>query len=276
MASSRSSFAFVWVWVVSMLVFVPCSWATERGIAESVGGKNQALLVGVSHGLPGIDLDVDNVEKMATHGSYKFATSFLEEAAGTSTRVGQELTRLAEKSDKDGTLFFYFSGHGSSGSLYMQDGSMKIGTIRTAMEKGRAALGPLARLVMMFDSCYSGSLLDPVRLLPLNQLYEPRLASAIFADEVVREMTPVSRNDEEAVTYWKKLFVFASSRADETSLAGDDGSVFTVALKKAFDEVIVDNDTLDSWVKKTQTYTVGHHPVARFVPATLASEKMTP
>lgn len=275
MASSRSSFAFVCALVVSGLVFIPCSWAQERGIAESVGGNNQALLVGVSHGLPGIDLDVNNVEKMATHGSYKFATTFLEEAAGTSTRVAQELTTTAEKADKDGTLFFYFSGHGNKGSLYMQDGSMAIATIRAAMEKGRKVAGPMVRLVLMFDSCYSGSLLDPVRFLPLSQVYEPRLASAMFADEVVRQMTPESRN-EEAVVYWKKLFVFASSRADETSLAGDDGSVFTVALKKAFDEVIVDNDSLATWVKKTQKYTVGHHPVARFVPTTLENEKMTP
>ena len=260
------------------------AFATDpRGLVDSTGGKNELLLSGVSHGLPGIDLDTQNVERMASHAAYKFHPNHADEAQGTSSNVAAELTRLSEAVGNDGTLFFYFSGHGSPGSLYMQDGSMSISKIRKALETGRAKLGPMQRLVMMFDSCYSGSLLDPVRdVLPLGQIFRPEIASELFADEAFRQLTPSRANDdgdvgeEPPIEYWKKLFVFASSRADETSLAGETGSVFTVALGKAYDEVIESNATLGDWVKKTQEYTVGHHPVARFAPATLEAEVMKP
>lgn len=274
MASFRSIHAQGMLLALAVFVASPAVAATKRSLVENSDGYNEALLVGVGHGLPGIDLDVDTVEAIATNPAYKFNTSYLEEAEGTSANVAAKLASLSEKTGSTGTLFYYFSGHGGPGSLYMQDGTMKIKTMRDAMEKGRAALGPMERVVMMFDSCYSGSLLDPVRmLLPLSQMYDSRISSAIFADEVVRQMSPARG---EASTYWKKLFVFASSRADETSLAGQGGSVFTVALKKAFDEVSETNGTMETWVKKTQEYTVGHHPVARFVPETLAYETMKP
>jgi len=250
--------------------------ADPRGLVESTSGKNEVLLVGVSHGLPGIDLDVDNVERMASHPAYKFHASYLEEEKGTGANLAAELTRVAESVGTDGTMFFYYTGHGSPGSLYLQDGSLAIAKMRKAMEVGRAKLGPMARLVLMFDSCYSGSLLDPVRtFLPMNQMFRPEIASALFVDEAVRQLAP-TREEGPAAEYWKKLFVFASSAANETSLAGNDGSVFTVALGKAFDEVIESNGTMGDWVKATQTYTVGHHPVARFVPADLDKEPMKP
>lgn len=276
MASFRSCSALRTFLVVSSVLLsfaAVTSFAQTRGMVESTDGNNEALLVRVGHGLPGLDKDIDMATEIAEHASYKFNNSFLSEEEGTNKNVAAQLTKLTQNAGYDGTFFFYYTGHGNKGSLYMQDGSMPIATIRAAMEKGRQGLGPMKRLVLMFDSCYSGSLLDPVRnVLPLNQMHDNRIASALFADEVVRGMAP----SRDTAPYWEKLFVFASSRADETSLAGQEGSVFTVALKKAFDEAIYENSTLGTWVKKTQEYTVGHHPVARFVPATLESEKMTP
>jgi len=78
------------------------------------------------------------------------------------------------------------------------------------------------------------------------------------------------------LTSRKKLFVFASSRADETSLAGYDGSVFTNALVKAFNETEQKDETMATLVKLTQEYTEGHHPVARMVPKALELEELVP
>lgn len=274
MAVFRSRFAWRGFFAASLLLMNFSAFAAYRGMVDSSDGLNEALLVRVGHGLPGLDKDVEMATAIAEHESYQFKPTFLAEAQGTAKNVGANLTQLVEKTGSDGTFFFYYTGHGSTGSIYLQDGSMPIAAIRSAMEKGRAALGPMKRLVLMFDSCYSGSLLDPVRdLLPLNQVYDSRVASALFADAVVEAMTP--RRDEKG--YWEELFVFASSRADETSLAGQTGSRFTVALKKAFDEVIAtENATLGDWVAKTQEYTKGHHPVARFAPQTLENELMLP
>ena len=150
---------------------------------------------------------------------------------------------------------------------------MKIGEIREAVEQGRAkkSSGPLARLVMIFDSCYAGSLLDPLRLFSQLDLRDERAETEAFVDEVVGTMTR-GRADE----YWKKLFVFAACRANETSLASGSGSVFTNAMAQAFDEAIGANATMAEFVQKTQEYTHGHHPVARFAPQDLENEKMKP
>ena len=127
----------------------------------------------------------------------------------------------------------------------------------------------MSRLILMFDSCYSGSLIDPLKQERANckSTREQRLANEAFVNEL---MTALG----DRAPYWSKLFVFASSRADETSLAGEQGSVFTVALRKAFDEVLAAKGTMKEFIEKTMTYTVGHHPVPRLVPDAWASEKL--
>jgi len=257
-----------------LLVQCVCSstcWAMPfRGLVENPEDKNLALIVGVSHGLPGIDIDVDNVKIMASDPSYQYQSKSLLDSQGTTSAIGKSLTLLAENVGERGTLFFYFSGHGNVGVIYPQDRIMQVKELRTAIEEGRKAHGPLDRLVLMFDSCHSGSLLDPFRawLQPFSN--DPRIQTALFTDEVARVMSKT----EGRAPYWRKLFVFASSRADETSLAGENGSVFTVAMIKAFEEAMEKDQTIEEFIKNTKKYTEGHHPVARLVPATLASEKM--
>lgn len=264
------------VWLV---VGCACVWLSSitlagevRGISANGSAHNYLLGVGVSHGLPGIDIDVDNVEKMASNPAYNFTSYRIMDEKGTIAEVAKELTNQSQKVDADGTFFFYFSGHGSPDSLYMQDGLMKSAEMRGAIQAGRAGLPPLARLVLMFDSCFSGSLLDPWRSMLTFDYRTEAQRNASFAESLVRAFSPT----REEMPYWKSLFVFASSKADETSLAGENGSVFTVALKKAFDEVLAEKGSMGSFVEKTKTYTVGHHPVERFVPASLKDEAMLP
>ena len=244
----------------------------KQGLVDATAAPNRALLVGVSHGLPGIDIDVDNVEAMITHPAYDFRGTTLEDSAATTSNILRELTALSEDAGADGTLFFYFSGHGNVGVLSAQDRLLKIEEIKAAIQAGRRNQGPLTRFVMIIDSCYSGSLLDPVRkLYPLSQLEESRIMTTMMVDEVVKGLSPKSRADK----YWEKLFVLASSRSDQTSLAGWDGSVFTNAMTKAFKETVA-SGTLGDFVRKSQEYTKGHNPVARMVPESLSVEKMIP
>ncbi len=262
---------FITLAMVYLAPAIAHSNSVERGLVESAAATNTALLVGVSHGLPGIDIDVKNVETIATDKAYQFQSFQLNEAQGTQLAVAKELEKTAKLAGTDGSYFFYFSGHGSADNIYLQDGLFSVSKMRLAIEAGRKSVGPLARLVLMFDSCYSGSLLGPFnRLLPKLATYDPTTASSVLADRVASEF--IGRNR----AYWKKLFVFASSRADETSLAGDEGSIFTVALKKAYDETMLTNGTMREWIEKTKTYTEGHHPVERLEPSSLYDEKMDP
>lgn len=251
--------------------FTLSATAEERSLVEHFDAPNQALLVGVSHGLPGIDIDVNTVKRISSHSAYNFQPTTLMDAQGTKANVAQELAQAATRAGDDGSMLFYYSGHGSPGSLYLQDGSMTVDKIRKALEDGRSTQGPLERLVFISDSCYSGSLLDPMNLGVMTQLQDPEIQSALMVNEIVFGLSRSSHTGR-AANYWKRLFVFASSRADETSLAGKDGSVFTVAFAKAFEETVNAKGKMTELVSKTQTLTVGHHPVARFAPADFGDE----
>ncbi len=247
----------------------------DRGLVENPQGDNRALIVGVAKNLPGIDIDVRNVTKMAIHPDYKFSPSILENAQGTTKNIAQSLTNLGYAAADDGTLMFYFSGHGNRGLIQVQDRTMRVGEIRTAIEKGREGLGNLRRLILIFDSCFSGSLLDPFRGFIRWLFTDVRTESELFADEVAQDFESTARNNR-LEKYWDSLFVFAACRANETSLASSKGSIFTNAMIKAFNESMSSNLTMKEFVAKTQAYTQGHHPVARFAPGDLENEKMRP
>lgn len=240
----------------------------RTGLVDSAQGKNLALLVGVSHGLPGIDTDLKNMKEIASHPSYRFDAQNLIDKQATVGSVKDKLTELSSNVLPGGTLFLYFSGHGNEKGILMQDRLMKITEIRQAIQKGREGKEALSRLVMMFDSCYSGALIDSVRA-ELTQ-DEIEQENQTFADNLVKGFNDINRDN----TYWKKLFVFVSSRADETSAATWDGSGFTLALRKAFDESALAKSKVSEFVKKAQDYTVEyhHHPQARLVPASLGDE----
>jgi len=244
--------------------------STSRDLVTDPGGKNQLLVVGVPGGLPGIDKDLKMVEAMGAHSAYNFVSNKLWSSQGTVANVANRLSTLSTNTLNDGTLFFYYSGHGSKGGISLRDRSMTISEIRRAVEKGREGLGPVSRLVMMFDSCYSGSLVDPLRKL-LSPLFDSSDAGQ-FVDNLMQEFGSNHRDE----SYWKSLFVFASSRSDETSSAGSLGSEFTVALNKAFSETLTANGTMADWVEKTKQYTSGHHPVERFSPQDITNEKLVP
>lgn len=259
-----------------VLLWVSTCHAKEaRGISANGHAKNYGLLVGVSHGLPAIDIDLNNMEAMDTNAAYNFTNFRMLDAQATEAAMLTELSHQSKQVDNEGTLLFYFSGHGDPGVIISQDVNTKVEKLRDAIRAGRDGLSPLARLVLIFDSCYAGSLLnifnDNFELTNFAKVDEAA-ASQRMADAVTAAFT----DDLRDAPYWKSLFVFASSRADETSLGGMNGSNFTVALKKAFDETLAAKGNMAKWVELSKQYTTVHHPVERFEPASLANEPMIP
>ena len=246
---------------------------SNYGLVEDKNAANQALIVGVAHNLPGIGIDVDNVSEMSAHEAYKFNIKTLMNSQGTASNITDSLTQLSKAAPAKGTVFFYFSGHGGRNMIWVQDEEMKISKVRAALEKGREGLGPISRLVLMFDSCFSGSLLDKFGLTDLmnNPFFEDQESRAM-ADSVVAELTPPKYGP----SYFDKLMVFSACTANQTSRAGSRGSMFTNAMMKAFGEAMPANETIGEFISKTIKYTKKHTPVARLVPEDLANEKMNP
>jgi hypothetical protein len=253
-----------------ILLITPFCFAdTHNAFSETSTAKNLALLVGVSHGLPGIDKDVKNAAAMVTNPAYAFETSQIMDEQGTSQHISESVTSVASEVLEGGTFLFYFSGHGDVGSIISQDDQIKVEDLRKSLEEARKNTVPLTRLVMIFDSCFSASLIDPLNGTSPQHMFDFKSTSEDMAASIFETMTSKTHD-----AIFRKLFVFASSRADETSQAGEDGSEFTVALRKSFDESITKNASVNEFIAAAQTYTVDHHPVAKLWPATWGTEKM--
>lgn len=254
---------------LSAFLLTSSLFADSRGLSVDPEAENSALLVSSAHGLPGLDYDMDNVEAMSVHEASHFAVKRLEHGQGTTSRIADELTLLVDSSDAHASHFFYFTGHGSRGSIYAEDRSMKVAEIKEALLKGREAWGPMARLTFMLDSCYSGSLIDPISSLKPQRFFEtPQIVGQELVDTLVEELAP--KRDEAPLFH--SLMAVVSAQSNETCLAGSKGSAFTVAMKKAWDKAATEKLTVKEFILETQKGTKGSHPAARLIPAELADE----
>jgi len=259
------------LFILGIAMSTGVAFGGDRGLAEAPGGSNQALIVSVGHGLSGLDLDVKMVKAIATHPGHDYRVAELAEDQARVADVKKALTQAAQDA-RDGSMMFYYTGHGGVGTLWLQDTMIKVEEIRQAIADGRKNMGPLKRLVLIYDSCHAGSMMDGMRkLFGFGLVQDEAAQNAMVADTLVNEFTRTNRDEAK---YWDKLMVIASSRADENSLASPIGSVFTVAMKKSFDESVAANHTVGKFIELAQKYTEGHHPVSRLVPAELANEKM--
>ena len=114
-------------WGVALVLCASVSLqASNRSFVENPDTtENQALIVGVGHGLSGIDIDLKNVTDIAKNPAYHFKTKQLLDAQGTVSGIVENLTELSEKAGRQGTLMFYFSGHGNVGLIWPQDDTIR-------------------------------------------------------------------------------------------------------------------------------------------------------
>ncbi|NDC22603.1 MAG: hypothetical protein EBZ49_00510 [Proteobacteria bacterium] len=254
-----------------LLLFICTSLhALDRGIVDSPKTKNSALLVSAANGLPGLEYDIKNLEEITTHKSNNFFVKKLQKGKGTASNIAESLFELANDSTKDATYLFYFTGHGSKGSILTEDKTLRIEQIRQALVLGRQNHGPMKRLVFILDSCFSGSLIDPLRNLKPFALLDSEIASQSMLQDVIDIFE--TRDGEEPL--YQSLLAFVSAQSDETCLAGSSGSAFTVALKKAWIKGMESGYTINQLISETKKLTNGSHPAARLVPSSLGEEKL--
>ena len=239
-----------------------------RGFVDNSQSDNEALIVGVSHGLPGGDSNIRNVEEMVSHPDYRFHHESLKNEKATGQAVLSNLTSLASKVNTHGTLFYYFGGHGGNQATWVEDRMLGTFEIREAIERGRESAGPLSRLVMIFDACHAGSNIGPLLPHPSLEVF----TQSLDAESIAEEMLQGNRGSE----YWDKLIVLASSHADELSWVGAQGHFFTVSMHKAFKTSMENNETIGEFLGRTTLGLTASHPTYKVVPADLMNEKMRP
>ena len=247
--------------------FILIQFPGQGALVSNKNAKNRALLVGVPDDLQGIDKDLDIVSKLVGQPQYAFYTRTLWNQAGTAENILREISELSSQAEKDGTLFFYYTGHGVENEIEAYGGNLEIKKIAAAIALGRKDQGPLARLVVFFDACRAGTYIDPFK--ELYKIYKD-LPSLILAETLEKELLATGTHRQN----WKESFVFASSQADEDSQPTVDGSQFTLALKKSFEELTSSNGSLKEWSERTIKYTEDHRPVPHFHPASLEKERL--
>jgi len=258
--------------------------ADVRGIANDNSAQNVALLFGASNDLPGIDVDLDIMTKLLQDREAGHKFQVVSELEATPAEILAITGEHAPKVGENGTLFWYFSGHGGWGSL-VADGNqlIRFSAVAKAIKDSRQK--PLKRLVVVIDTCNNGNLTQTI---PRDNL--SLASSANSSEEMAAEMAdavvaafggnPTSktstRSDSTSYsgTMAEEILVVTSSTEQQTSQATSRGSVFTLAFRDAFAKHARERSSVNEFLETTRTLTEErgrHTPQVRAVPESLLS-----
>lgn len=286
---SGSSRIVMVTWLIGVLAATEaCSPAPEGhaqldDMAFRRGAPNVALLIGEPNGLTGIDLDLNMMDETLnreTGGSFEVRRIWREDAQAVVEATRQAALDVGD----EGTLFWFFSGHGSTdGQLITEPGAVDFDDVAAAIKASRAK--PLKRLMLFVDACFSGNLVDG-----RNEVARGETEGATFslvengaeslAELATRSLSP--KAGRYSATLADQLLVVAAADAQTESLAGNDGSTFTKGVWQAFHAAREDSETtiasfLDQVSRNTLANSGGQHfPVYKAFPgATLLNERLS-
>ncbi len=264
-------------------------WSSKSdldGLTFNSSSKNIAMVFGASNGLPGIDIDLRVMEEVLSDKTANYNFEIVKELEATPESMIAKTKQYATQVGDDGTLFWYFSGHGGWGTLMAENGNIRFATIAKAIKEVRTK--PLKRLVVVIDTCNNGNLTNTIAnenstvgfsLAASGEMNHEAIAAAM-ADEIVEAfgdnaMAPASANGEKYSTQqlYEELLVITASSETQTSNATSIGSVFTLAFADAFKKHR-DSGTINdlfSDAKATTQREGGHTPQVRAVPSTVLS-----
>lgn len=259
-----------------------------RELSYDPSAQNIALLFGAANGLPGIADDLESMKVVLEDpkGGNGFKVVMINEA---STQQILDATRKAAvDAGENGTIFWYFSGHGAeSGDLMTIGGMLPFAKVTDTIRDARQT--PVKRFYAMFDSCFSGQMVDGSAAIDrsLNRSQyaltggEQAVSSSAFLKstaETYAEIAADSFHESSTVAKiapqaYEQLIVVSASQRYEESLAGSSGSMFTEALKNVFKRMKSDSPNatigqfLDAIKSETKSSSGGQHtPASRVMP----------
>ena len=252
-----------------------------NGLANGSTGKNAAVIFGAPHGLEGVPTDVREFSKLLKEPQYNF--QFPVVASNGDATVAAILALTAETAKNADTLIWYFSGHGNTGIMLASDTTFTFHQVADALKTARLNK-PLKRLIVLIDSCYSGSFINgsspivedsvPQRHYKCARPSEPTDAPGSDIFDVLDSMKDRG--------IFEQAFVMSSSTKDESSvdLGAEKGGAFTWALRQVMADLRQNRDgaTLDEFARATTARTQregDHTPVYKAFPSSLMlNEKM--
>lgn len=252
-----------------------------RDLSYDPNAKNIALLFGAANGLPGISDDLQHMKEVFEDSKVgnAFQVVMVEEASRD--QILKATQDAAVAAGENGTIVWYFSGHGAeSGDLMTTAGMLPFLSVTEAIRSVRQT--PVKRMFVFLDSCFSGQMVDGsaiVKSLRAKDAGEEvsdeymKTVAENYADVAADSFFDQSPTAKLAPSAYEQLIVMSASQRYETSLAGSGGSEFTGALVNVFRKFKTSNpdgtigDFLAAVKKETAASTSGAHtPAFRVMP----------
>lgn len=304
MKLGKPAFYYMGMILAASSLFTACNPRTSvpahlRDLSYDPNARNIALLFGAANGLPGIQDDLNHMKQVLEdpQGGNGFQVVMLTDASRD--QILSATQEAAVAAGENGTIFWYFSGHGAeSGDLMTTGGMLPFSKVTDTIRSARQT--PVKRMFAMFDSCFSGQMVNGSAA--INGMRSGGLAGSdnVYAltsapegsdwssasdDEAMMQVAknyaniaadsfydqaPVAKMAPQA---FEQLIVMSASQRYETSLAGSGGSEFTSALANVFQSFksgrpqATIGEFLDAVRSETARSSGGHHtPAFRVMP----------
>jgi metacaspase-1 len=266
-----------------------------RLTACAVEARPRALLIGVgdvpNNALPAIDLDIDNMRKVAVLMGFAPADiKVLFNEAATYANVRQALaTWVRDGIGPDDRVLIYFSGHGTRvpdptpGNVGGVDDALVLHDVRRAHIQGRATLKnvlighefgaalaaiPSRDVLVLVDACHSGTATRTLTLgnrrLGVGSGYMKFYSYPGMPTGTTRALRALSSGEE-------NYAALAAARDDEFAVGTEQGGLFTLGVVDAIQSASREgkHPTVADLRVSTTTYIAAHtdeqsrhHPVA--------------
>lgn len=250
---------------VLLFIFSSCSNSKSNHDSESKGevkyfagdnsGSNNYIVafLGSSDGIPGTLKDIPNLKsEFNPQNGYGF--QFANPEGGwihaTREQIFSESAKVAQKmlvADKEayaqaspgGTFFFYVTSHGSQdGSSSASDGQFTFTEVAQALIKARtdgSKVVPFERLIVMFDTCFSGSNAQQVTNQLAANMGNPTVTgitnpTSSEVKDLQSQVDAVSAKEQNVSGLYKTAIFIGSARPIETAGDASDGGAGTVAF----------------------------------------------
>ena len=244
-------------WILATGLFL-MSCGMDQSSLQGLGagvGNNQALIIGAPNNLTGVPVDVREMTALFQNDTYDFHFKVTAKSPATVSDILAATKVAAKEAD---SLFWYFSGHGGDGILLAQ-GSQTFTFKQVADAIKSVRTKPLKRLVVLLDSCESGSFVDG--------------SSAIVTESGAESGPAKVLEDNRDSKLYEQAFIMSASKSNES--AQDDGpsngGAFTYSMRQVF-KTLYDTDRTASfrdWAQKTSALTLknyNHTPMYRGYP----------
>lgn len=250
-----------------------------RDLAADKAATNVALFFGSPTNLAGVHQDIRKNKELFEDQSYGWGFNVTAVNLATKRMILDTTREKAAQVSANGTLLWYFSGHGlESGAMYTEDQqTLQFKEIAELIKSVRDV--PLKRLVVVIDNCFAGT-----NLQGSNSII-PQGAAGLTGERAMTDAEAVQAQLDDIVgalsggstyasgTLYQQALVITASQASETSLDGATGGVFSEAWRGTLKEMKGNKTaTLGQMAEKTKSSTRqssgGHHtPVYRAIPS---------